>query len=99
MALNAAALATIDLLTTGKGDPLAPEHIEVTRVSFPLLLDSVFNVIANNEGGTLYTTWVNAAGQDGFQRLERPVSRPTPSKWALLRMRILRAWDVLLDRE
>ncbi len=76
MALNEHAKATIEKLTSGSADVLSPDHIGVTKASFPVLLDGVMKVTASGDGaqlvglgffgGELCTVWASATGPSGY---------------------------------
>ena len=105
--LNENAKTAIRLLSTGEGLPLAPENIGVTKAAFPVLMDTIMQVMANAEGTALVAVglvsggvcfaWVSDDGPDGWQMAQ--TCAPTPTRWQVWRERFRRAWAALCGRD
>ena len=105
MALNEHAKATIEKLTSGSADVLSPDHIGVTKASFPVLLDGVMKVTASGDGaqlvglgffgGELCTVWASATGPSGYAIHLKDTPPPAPQdgvvrKWVSKMRNLLR---------
>lgn len=84
--MNEAARKIIDLMCSGRGNPLAPEHIETTRAALPIRMAEIYYVNACsdafvavgriNEYDMLPTVaWTSHDGTDGYCPIGKMVPR------------------------